>query len=115
MVKQSDSLLKNNFLSLLVEIFFYKYHARGAKPHKRSFRCARATDFNFVKIKFLKNRGTKIMTIKDLKNIIKVNVKDEIIYIKNDERIQPEEDDTVVEIQGSGDWDGFVTYVVTVA
>jgi len=55
------------------------------------------------------------MTIKDLKNIIKLNVKDEIIYMKNDERIQPEDDDTVVEIQGSGDWNGFVTYIVTVA
>ena len=55
------------------------------------------------------------MTIKDLKKIIKLNVKDEIIYMKNDERIQPKDNDTVVEIQGSGDWDGFVTYIITIA
>lgn len=52
------------------------------------------------------------MTVKEIKKIIKLNSKDEIIYIKNDERVQPEDTDTVLSIQGSGDWDGYVTYNV---
>ena len=50
------------------------------------------------------------MTVKEIKKIIKLNSKDEVVYIKNDERVQAEDTDIVLSIQGSGDWDGYVTY-----
>ena len=52
------------------------------------------------------------MTVKEIKEIIKLNSKDEVVYIKNDERVQAEDNDIVLSIQGSGDWDGYVTYNV---
>ena len=53
------------------------------------------------------------MSVKEIKKIIKLNSQDDIIYIRNNEIVQPEMNDTIIEIQASGDWNGFVTYTIT--
>jgi hypothetical protein len=52
------------------------------------------------------------MTVKDLKNFVKMNRNDSIVYKRNDKVVEPEDTDTVVSISATGDWDGFVQYNV---
>ena len=50
------------------------------------------------------------MTVKELKELIKLEYRDSIVYKRNDIKVEPKDTDTVVSISATGDWDGFVQY-----
>ena len=52
------------------------------------------------------------MKVKDLKKLIKLSKDDSIVYRRNDKKVKPSDTDTVVSISATGDWNGFVQYVV---
>lgn len=52
------------------------------------------------------------MTVEELKKLINLSSNDSIVYKRNDERVKPQNTDTVASISATGDWDGFVQYNV---
>ena len=46
------------------------------------------------------------------KKLINLSSNDSIVYKRNDERVEPQNTDTVASISATGDWDGFVQYNV---
>ena len=54
------------------------------------------------------------MTVKELKEVLKLQHGDNVTYRRNDEKVTAKQDDHVVAVEASGDWDGYVWYTVTV-
>ena len=54
------------------------------------------------------------MTVKELKEVLKLQHGDNVTYIRNDEKVTANNTDQVVSVEASGDWDGYVWYTVTV-
>ena len=54
------------------------------------------------------------MKVKDLKEVLKLQHGDNVTYRRNDEKVTPKQNDQVVSVEASGDWDGYVWYTVTV-
>lgn len=54
------------------------------------------------------------MTVKELKEVLKLQHGDNVTYRRNDEKVTPKQNEQVVSVEASGDWDGYVWHTVTV-
>ena len=54
------------------------------------------------------------MTVKELKEVLKLQHGDHITYQQDGEKVTVNNTDKVVEVTASGDWNGYVWYTVTV-
>lgn len=54
------------------------------------------------------------MTVQELKDVLKLQCGDKFNYQRDGQKVTAENNDKVVAVEASGDWDGYVWYTVTV-